>query len=319
MLDRLKQWSVKIWKRAPLPPTSDMSAGPIREMNPNDFQLQKPLRLIFNKNTMSITSLHCKKEPECCANCKELIASISECGVCLEPLDRGITSCQTCGNLVCASCAARLLKCPFCRITIDYSWQRNVALERIFTKLELPCRNFRFGCKVYLPKAKRDKHEDKCKFRQLKCPMHACPWTNSVLHLSEHLNQVHHLHLLKGNGVNIEISNFKTKVSESETKVHKYVILMNCYSQYFICKLCLYKKVLTMSFVQISNSSPFHFGVFVNIASNFKSMKGIVPIHYACPELHISCDALVTPWKSQDNCVKIYLNIRYMNAPIRFM
>ncbi|KAI5742237.1 hypothetical protein M8J77_004904 [Diaphorina citri] len=56
MLDRLKQWSVKIWKRAPLPPTSDMSAGPIREMNPNDFQLQKPLRLIFNKNTMSITN-----------------------------------------------------------------------------------------------------------------------------------------------------------------------------------------------------------------------------------------------------------------------
>ncbi|KAI5737446.1 hypothetical protein M8J76_013690 [Diaphorina citri] len=60
MLDRLKQWSVKIWKRAPLPPTSDMSAGPIREMNPNDFQLQKPLRLIFNKNTMSITKLTSK-------------------------------------------------------------------------------------------------------------------------------------------------------------------------------------------------------------------------------------------------------------------
>lgn len=89
------------------------------------------------------TGLHCKREAECCANCKELIASISECGVCLEPLDHGITSCQTCGNLVCTSCAGRLLKCPFCRITIDYSWQRNVALERIFMKLELPCRNFR--------------------------------------------------------------------------------------------------------------------------------------------------------------------------------
>lgn len=111
----------------------------------------RPIRIFIFLFDFS-TGLHCKREAECCANCKELIASISECGVCLEPLDHGITSCQTCGNLVCTSCAGRLLKCPFCRITIDYSWQRNVALERIFMKLELPCRNFRWFLKLTFPK-----------------------------------------------------------------------------------------------------------------------------------------------------------------------
>nr|XP_018917791.1 PREDICTED: E3 ubiquitin-protein ligase sina-like [Bemisia tabaci] len=328
MLDKLKQWGLRLVKGDA--EIEGVIAAELVCMRHDPREIPRPFRNMRffcsqNNNTVFLPDHSIREDSEngggvvpCCMNCKELVENITDCSICLEPfLKSGISSCQKCGNLTCWSCAQRLFTCPFCRVEMGFSWQRNVALEKLVNKLELPCRNAKWGCKLRMVKSLRSSHENKCKFMPVYCPLKQyCSWQGDINSLSQHLAEVHSLTLLAGNRITVEISSFRAKMKQSERRSQKYIVLLNCFSMFFFCKLSLYRKKLTVVFMQVtdmnaimySNSANQKFSAWLEVSSSFRTIKGVMPISSVNKnnkELQLSCESLLSPWKQTEDRVRI--------------
>lgn len=268
-----------------------------------------------------------RKEPvppyECsCENCKQLVEDMTECDICAEPFwYNGVSSCYTCGSLICFSCAQKLVTCPFCRVSVVCPWQRNVAIEKLIKKLKLPCRYSRRGCPRWLQHTNEDEHEQTCEYSPMICPFApSCKWRGDFEMITCHLRQTHDLELLNGDKVTVEISSLQKKIQETEDHLSKYVVMLQCYSAFFCCKIVLYQGKLKIVFTEVSSKEKNRkYGAWLELLDPKPIAKGILEIssNVKCSkELDINFDNLLSKTCSssvENGNLKIRINIKPLN------
>ncbi|XP_033218784.1 E3 ubiquitin-protein ligase SIAH1B-like isoform X2 [Belonocnema kinseyi] len=258
-----------------------------------------------------------------CSNCTAL-PNLTECGVCLEPLQgHRIESCSICSNLICRSCASRLASCAFCRTALPM--QRNRALERLLDRLILPCKNSRYGCEVLLSVEHRFEHEEICNFSIIMCPqgLEYCSWRGSLCQIASHMRTAHKLEALQDVGVSVEIYNFRKKAEAVDGR--QYTICLACHDQLFYAKITVFKGRLKISciklgytkIIQVITSLP-KYGVSIKIHGSCKSMKGVLPFEkhlYDTREIVIKAQRLYSNVDDIDekDLVRIDLSIKQVN------
>ncbi|XP_049823915.1 E3 ubiquitin-protein ligase sina-like [Aethina tumida] len=113
-----------------------------------------------------------------------------KCAVCFDYMKPPIRMCVT-GHSCCKSCFQRMKQCPECRG--KKSNFRNLNLERIYYKLVFPCENAEYGCNVVAKGLEVMKHEGKCRYGYLQCPLTAygCSWSGAYNTMEDHLKAEH--------------------------------------------------------------------------------------------------------------------------------
>ncbi|KAF6214561.1 hypothetical protein GE061_009304 [Apolygus lucorum] len=236
-----------------------------------------------------------------CHNCKELV-ELTECPICTGGYQRGVTACDHCGNVMCWSCAAKMPSCPFCRRPRPPA--RNTALERIFNKLQLPCNPSRLDSKK---QSSSSMTEHVCLAKK------DCPWTGELGSLAGHLEADHDISVLVGSGITIEIGGFRSKVRASDKRGRQYTVSLACYASIFVLNISLLKKKMRLLFTGASSHPTQRFGAWLEVDSSYRTMKGIMPVstqRHKQKELFISCDGLLSPWRSHDDVVRMNITIR---------
>ena len=110
------------------------------------------------------------------------------CSVCLDiPTSTPIYQCEN-GHLLCKSCKPQLKYCPICRKPLPIT--RNLLAEQSLEKLLIPCQNEGCGEKVLLAGGQL-KHETKCIFAEIKCPIPECVKITCLAKLVEHFQNDH--------------------------------------------------------------------------------------------------------------------------------
>lgn len=284
----------------------------LAEMLHNDpRELPRPTRdlnwtrsdtLIYNGN--KVTS-QCN-----CSNCVEIASHLLECPICLGPMishcnghRSEISACLACGNIACDSCAKKLHKCPYCRG--ESGLLPNVGLQRLISKLKIPCRYTKWGCTEHLGETDGEEHESVCHFAPVLCPRKNCTWRGNVEELSQHLETVHLFTILDGTSVTLEIAEFARKAKQSETRPRHYTVMLSCFSNIFICKVLLNRGKLKIMLVQTTKSIDTQFAGWIEIKCDAKTMKGIFPIAENQGNIDVSADNLITKRKSDRVCISI--------------
>ncbi|XP_068142197.1 probable E3 ubiquitin-protein ligase sinah [Drosophila tropicalis] len=132
--------------------------------------------------------LACDKPQE--ASISDFLVSLLECPVCFGYMMPPIMQCSR-GHLICSSCRQKLTVCPVCRTTMSNI--RNLAMEKVASKLIFPCKHTHFGCCVRLSYADKKGHEDDCEFRPYFCPYpdEKCIWQGALKDVYKHLITSH--------------------------------------------------------------------------------------------------------------------------------
>ncbi|XP_014247960.1 E3 ubiquitin-protein ligase sina-like [Cimex lectularius] len=298
MFDKLKHWTMGFLDCLPNNEMESCSDFNYYTRDTDPRELPRPKKypsLEFPSASPCTPSDGCS-----CYNCRELI-ELSECPICTGDYQRGVTACEHCGNVTCWGCAARLPDCPFCRRPRTAA--RNTALERIFSKLQVPCKPSR------LQNKKLDTHQEEhmCLVKR------DCTWRGMLADLASHLEGDHSVSVLVANGITIEIAGFRSKVKMSELRGRQYTISLACFASIFVCNISLHKKRLRLLFTGASSHRSQKFGACLEVESSYRVMKGIMPVSSQCykhKELYISCSSLLSPWRQTDDVVKITITIR---------
>jgi E3 ubiquitin-protein ligase SIAH1 len=110
-----------------------------------------------------------------------------ECRLCLEYMQPPIYLCLK-GHSICRSCKPQLKLCPTCKTT--FAPMRCLSLEKLSTKVDLPCRYKDSGCKAAMRGDSINEHQSVCPYGTYTCPFN-CPGKCNRLSLVQHLKTKH--------------------------------------------------------------------------------------------------------------------------------
>ncbi|XP_046734705.1 uncharacterized protein LOC124404536 [Diprion similis] len=258
-----------------------------------------------------------------CTNCT-VLPFLTECGVCLEPLQgQKVHSCPICANLTCRQCASRLENCAFCRSLVKP--QPNPALDRLLDRLALPCKNSRWGCVDLVDGDKRKEHETACGHATFPCPVgrHICRWHGESAQIEGHLQKVHELWPLIDNGIAVEISGFRGKAYAQDGR--QYTVCLSCYGRLYVVKIVLFQGKLRLSVTRLSSrsnprgttDSEMRYGVLIEMSSDSKDLKALkkmlpfIKENYETRQIEVACDQLISREESDTGgLVKINILIK---------
>jgi len=122
---------------------------------------------------------------------KDLLLEL-ECPVCTEYMLPPITICEN-GHNICNSCKAKMDNCPSCRG--KFTDIKNLSLETMCRKAQLPCKNAKNGCKDVFPVDAITQHQSGCPYGLYKCPFVLtglkCYWEGFIAGMEDHIRSKH--------------------------------------------------------------------------------------------------------------------------------
>ncbi|XP_032596460.1 probable E3 ubiquitin-protein ligase sinah isoform X2 [Drosophila grimshawi] len=88
-------------------------------------------------------------------------------------------------------CRNKLTVCPVCRVTLCNI--RNLAMEKVGSKLIFPCKHALYGCRMCLSYTDKRSHENDCDFRPYFCPYpdEKCVWQGALKDVYKHFVSTH--------------------------------------------------------------------------------------------------------------------------------
>lgn len=139
------------------------------------------------KNNGSGTS-DCEKPSETAT--REFLVSLLECPVCFGYMMPPIMQCSR-GHLICNQCRNKLNVCPVCRVPLSNI--RNLAMEKVGSKLIFPCKHACYGCRARLSYSDKKAHEEDCEYRPYFCPYpdEKCVWQGALKDVYKHFVSTH--------------------------------------------------------------------------------------------------------------------------------
>ncbi|XP_013143067.1 PREDICTED: E3 ubiquitin-protein ligase SIAH1-like [Papilio polytes] len=142
---------------------------------------------------------------------------LPECPVCFETMSAPIFQCQS-GHSLCNSCTSNLCPpiCPICRQAMTQ--MRNLTLEDVIAKANVPCPNKSLGCVYTMLTQEVDDHLKECIFRVMTCPLGAvfgkCSWTGNLKEMMDHFKDRHPQHCNINMETGVELNN--VSINEDE-------------------------------------------------------------------------------------------------------
>lgn len=121
---------------------------------------------------------------------REFLVSLLECPVCFGYMMPPIMQCSR-GHLICSQCRNKLNVCPVCRVPMSNI--RNLAMEKVGSKLIFPCKHACYGCRARLSYADKKSHEEDCEYRPYFCPYpdEKCVWQGALKDVYKHFVSTH--------------------------------------------------------------------------------------------------------------------------------
>lgn len=110
-----------------------------------------------------------------------------ECQLCLEYMQPPIYLCLK-GHSICKSCRREVKLCPTCKEM--FAPMRCLSLEKLSTKVDLPCPNRDSGCKATMHGASIAQHQSVCTYGAYSCPFNCTGKFNRFI-LVQHLKNEH--------------------------------------------------------------------------------------------------------------------------------
>ncbi|XP_012286382.1 E3 ubiquitin-protein ligase sina [Orussus abietinus] len=348
MLNVLQQWSQRLFGRrnsihASIKGSMTSSTNePIRMQSEDPRELPRPIKFSKSSNMSSTENISgcytniacedddfdagCSTDSACtCTNCTTLM-TLTECGVCMEPLQgREVQACTLCSNMICNFCASKLPSCAFCRSIL--STTRNRAMERLLDKMHLPCRNSRSGCKVIVNRDSRARHESTCSFATISCPAgrKVCGWYGTVVTIEAHLKKAHGLIPLINYGITVEIASFCEIARAREGRL--YTVCLSCYDQLFMVKVILFQDKLKLSFTpmgyvrSMKQLNLTKYGVFLYVHGIDRHLRVILPFenNQGTLNIEITCACLYSSLSesSLGKSVKLDIVIRQIESDVK--
>jgi E3 ubiquitin-protein ligase SIAH1 len=200
-----------------------------------DSKAKKGKGKATNKMVALAAAAAAKAELE--AHLKEQLSQL-DCPICLTTIPPPIFQCPE-GHLICRECKDRLVvpkQCPLCKVSLSHI--RNLVMEKLVAKLEVPCPNA--GCKEKIVHAKLREHLCVCEEQSVQCfdalwASSQCRWEGPVRQFAEHCEAKHgHLTTVKLN----EPFNFRVPLVDRERKKIKknqmFSKLLSCDGNHFV-------------------------------------------------------------------------------------
>ncbi|PSN29516.1 hypothetical protein C0J52_28253 [Blattella germanica] len=119
---------------------------------------------------------------------QEVLLHEIECPICLQYMTPPIKQCSN-GHNICKDCRHKIDICPVCRENLADI--RNLTAESMSRLITHPCVNKKFGCTGHFLLDFKEKHEIKCLFKQIGCPIQFCKKEGSRLEIQEHFKNDH--------------------------------------------------------------------------------------------------------------------------------
>ncbi|XP_020816378.1 probable E3 ubiquitin-protein ligase sinah [Drosophila serrata] len=131
----------------------------------------------------------------------DYLYSLLECPVCFGYMMPPIMQCHR-GHMICQSCRQMVTLCPVCRVNLTTI--RNLAMEKVASKLVFPCKYSHLGCRARLAYAEKSSHEERCECSLYKCPYpdEKCVWQGPLDDVFQHL-LVSHENIITMEGTDI--------------------------------------------------------------------------------------------------------------------
>jgi len=115
---------------------------------------------------------------------KELQESV-ECPVCFSIPRAPPVPCCSNGHVICNKCKDKVEVCPTCRVPMTNCV--NQVAATIIQKIQHPCDFRDNGCDARCDITQISAHEERCGFRQVRCPHWACDEQISLMSLTSHV------------------------------------------------------------------------------------------------------------------------------------
>lgn len=141
-----------------------------------------------NNNKNGSDTSDCEKP--CESATREFLVSLLECPVCFGYMMPPIMQCSR-GHLICSACRNKLNVCPVCRVPMSNI--RNLAMEKVGSKLIFPCKHACYGCRQRLSYTDKKAHEEDCEHRPYFCPYpdEKCVWQGALKDVYKHFVSTH--------------------------------------------------------------------------------------------------------------------------------
>lgn len=170
-------------------PRARMAAPKTEELQERTGEEQPETALEqLEERSSSSGRIGCERYKE--AGMGDFLISLLECPVCFGYMMPPIMQCAR-GHLICCSCRNKLNVCPVCRVNMTNI--RNLAMEKVASKLIFPCKHTCFGCRQRLTYGEKRNHEEDCEFRPYFCPYpdEKCVWQGALKDVYRHLVSAH--------------------------------------------------------------------------------------------------------------------------------
>ncbi|XP_044570498.1 probable E3 ubiquitin-protein ligase sinah [Drosophila ananassae] len=135
--------------------------------------------------------------------------------------------------LECPVCFGHKLSvCPVCRVSMSNI--RNLAMEKVASKLIFPCKHSHCGCRIRLSYADKKNHEEDCEFRPYFCPYpdDKCVWQGPLKDVYQHLVSTHeNVITMEGNDIIFLATNVNLEGALDWTMVQ------SCHGRHFLLSL----------------------------------------------------------------------------------
>lgn len=126
--------------------------------------------------------------------------------------------------------------------------------------------------------------------------------------------------LIAANGINVEISDFRVKLLNTNSAPRLYTVSLTCHGNIYICKLKMQHQKLRIAFFQVTGDTAGRnkkYGAWLEIMTSSRTLRGTVeisPKHKNNKEIIIPGNALIYNAQQGDDFVKINITIRPMPA-----
>tara|TARA_B110000259_G_C14031185_1_gene406766 strand:+ start:3541 stop:4665 length:1125 start_codon:yes stop_codon:yes gene_type:complete len=181
-----------------------------------------------DSNINNIYNIHSKNKEHLIANNDnkyiQFLTNIT-CPICYNIYDN-IYMCHN-GHTVCSNCYQNDNTCAYCRVII-LPTSRVRILEEMINNLELPCSYHMYGCKKNVLSKNRQKHENNCEFKPMKCMIENCNIVGNYDYIKNHINKNHMDKLLSP--IKINNNNVKYKTHFNLNKLINYDDIRENYS-----------------------------------------------------------------------------------------
>ncbi|XP_050295438.1 uncharacterized protein LOC126735479 [Anthonomus grandis grandis] len=246
-------------------------------------------------------------------------------------LRKNILHCAICKNLL-LSTPVMLVEnvgnlCSTCynENFLESKCVQNTALEELVTTLSYPCRFRENGCNHWSCSADLLDHEENCKFRSKRCPMHAitlCTWEGFPVEFVGHFLNCHGEHV-----INFENSLFFLDITFDDEALIKLLVMKNIILLLKM-QLSLGKNKLLYIVCNVKDDDNSNFDYSVKHKGNsdnyIKTRSRVVDSNYAYKNLE-ECDAVSVDLVSLRQTVKVtnritnIFKIKTYDTPVHYI